>query len=513
MAHKARGYATRQRRQTKVLPRAAPIGGLNNRDALASMPALDAYELDNWFPQQDGCVTRNGSEGHATGLGGDVETVAVYAGGGSPQLIGFANGSIFNATAAGAVGAAIVAGRTNNKVVTTMFSNAGAQFMVGVNGADTPFSYDGAAYAALVITGVTGGSDNTLAYVHSHNKRLYFANNGELGFYYLASEAIQGAAGYFDLSQIFRKGGYLMAIGSLTQDTGDGPDDFIFFISSEGEICIYRGSDPSAANDWAIVGTYTLGAPIGRKCLHKYGGDSLVMTTMGLLPVSILFKSSEPTTRDALSSKLGRALLAHLPYAATYGWHMVLHPTNTMLILNAPFDGSYYQYVMNTVTGAWCRFKGWEALSFADLDGDLYFGAAGGIILKADTGTDDGGEPIRCNAKSAYDYFNETELKHWLNARVMLEFNGSPPLSASFSVDYKETIPVYVGEVSGSGSSEWDDAEWDDAPWSSDTEVATKWMDINKLGFAGSLWLRAEVSTTTLKWFATEFLYTVGGVV
>jgi hypothetical protein len=513
MARRPLGYRTRRSQQIKVLSRPAPIGGLNARDALGAMPAMDAYLLDNWFPQQDGLVTRNGSASHATGLGGTVETLAVYAGADGNELLGFANGSIFNCTAAGAVGAAITTGRTNNKIVTAMFSNAGGQRLIGVNGVDEPFEYDGSTYGGLTITGVTG-TQNNLAYVHAHKNRLYFAAVEELGFYYLASEAIEGAATYFDLAQIFRKGGYLMSIGSFTQSMGSGPDDLIFFLSSEGEIAVYQGTDPGNANAWSIVGTYVIGKPFGRKCIGKYGGDSLVITDMGLLPVSTLFQRDDPSpTEDALSAKLGRTLQQHNQFRSTYGWHICIHPANTMLIMNAPYDTRFYQFVMNTVTGAWTRFSGWEAYSFAEIDGELYFGAASGVVYQADTGFDDSGTAIRANAKQAYDRFNEPQLKHWLNARVKAEYAGSPPISVAFNVDYVENVPDYASESTTSGAGYWDESDWDTTSWSTGGDVISQWVDINQAGFTGAMWLRSETEFENLKWFETDYLYKLGGPV
>lgn len=512
MARDAIGYGTRRGRQAKQTARPAPIGGLNGRDAKGVMPATDAYELDNWFPLSDGCISRKGRVEHATGLGGDVETLAVYDGGdGSPQLLGFADGSIFDATTAGAVGTAITTGRTVDRVYYTMFSNAGAQFLVGVNGADTPFKYDGSTYGALTITGVTG-SQNNLAYVHSYKKRLYFAAVGELGFYYLASEAIQGAATYFDLSQIFRRGGYLMSIGSLSQSAGNGPDDLIFFISSRGELVVYAGSDPDDATNWSLVGTYHLGEPIGRRCIIKYGGDSLVITTMGLLPVSVLFQEDDPSpTENALSYKLGSKLTDYFGNVDEYGWHCELHPRSQMLIMNVPDGGSFVQFVMNTITGAWCRFIGWEAISFAQMEGSLYYGAAGGIIMQADTGTTDETAPIKINAKQAYDRFEDFNNKHWLNARLKLEYVTEPPLDATFNVDYVENVPVYVGETITASNTDWDVPDWDEEYWDAGSTTQSKWIDINQVGFMGSMWVRGEVSLEQLKWFETEHLYTIGG--
>ena len=53
--------------------------------------------------------------------------------------------------------------------------------------------------------------------------------------------AVAGAASMFDLGQIFTEGGYLMAMATWTVDAGYGVDDLAVFITSEGEVAVYRG--------------------------------------------------------------------------------------------------------------------------------------------------------------------------------------------------------------------------------------------------------------------------------
>jgi hypothetical protein len=127
----------------------APTGGLNGRDALAEMPHKDAFVLDNWFPNSTTVDTRGGSLDYSTGLPGAVESLEVYTGAAGAKMLAFSNGGIYDVTAGGAVGAALLGGQASSKVTSCMFSNAGSQFMLIYSGADAPLSYNGAALAAL----------------------------------------------------------------------------------------------------------------------------------------------------------------------------------------------------------------------------------------------------------------------------------------------------------------------------------------------------------------------------
>jgi hypothetical protein len=478
------------------------------------MPATDAYLLDNFQCKTDSVDTRNGYTEHATGLGGEVKTLARYSGS-VPKLLGFADGSIFNVTAVGAVGAALATGRTEDEVQTTMFSNAaGVQWMIGVNGADNPFSFDGTSIASLTITGCDNG-DNSLVNVLVHKGRLFFSAFNELNLYYLAPGDIQGAASKFDLSQICSEGGEIMAIGSITRDGGNGPDDYLVAVTDQGEVIVYQGIDPASSDTWSLVGKYKTATPAGRKCLFKYGGDLILITGSGLIPLSKLMSGEEFVVgRDSLSAKLGSALTRYIAQTSTHGWQAVLHDTSQMLLFNVPVgNGEYVQFIMNTITGAWSRFTDWNGACWEVAQGALYFGGADGKVYQADNGADDNGEDIRCNAKQAYSYFDTPFLKHFHDARLLFAFTGTAPVSATFNTDFKDNVPQYQSAPTGDDGSEWDTSDWDVAEWAPDEETQMLWLTLDAMCRAGSLWLRLLTNGASFKWYATEYLFEKGGIV
>lgn len=506
----------RRGQRAEPAPFVAPVGGLNRRDALANMPEQDAFVMDNVFPKPDGVETRRGFAVHRAGLGGAVEALAAYTGLSGDKLIGFADGNVWDVTSSVTGPTSLASGRTNNRVQTAMFTNAGNNFLIGVNGADTPFSYNGAAYAALTITGVTGGQNN-LANVFPFKGRLYFAATAQPGFYYLPVGNIQGVASYFDLGQIAAEGGYLVAICSITRDSGNGPDDYIVFVMSTGEFIVYAGYDPSNAANWQLVGRFNIAPPIGRKCTIKLGGDALVITEMGIISLSAIFdgKAFNPD-EDAITSKLGNAIDAYLVNKGTHGWQAVLHPSSQMLVFNVPAGGGlsyYYQYVMNTQTSAWCRFTNLNGISWAVLGGKLYFGGSDGTVYLADYGYADNGNPIRCDVQQSYNRFGKMNLKHWHSAKLIVSFSGSPPVNVGFSTDFRDDQPDYVSSPAVSNDALWNVATWNVDFWSIEGGVQYIWTEIQKEGFSGSLWFRANVIGDQIKWYATEYLFEEGGLI
>src|SRR6185436_9262950 len=100
--------------------------------------------------------------------------------------------------------------------------------------------------------------------------RLFFIPKASLSFWYLPAGAAGGALAEFDLSGEAVKGGYLMAMATWTRDGGSGVDDFAVFITSEGEAIVYQGTNPNSSTTWAKVGSYTIGKPLGRRCMMQY---------------------------------------------------------------------------------------------------------------------------------------------------------------------------------------------------------------------------------------------------
>jgi hypothetical protein len=310
----------------------APVGGWNARDSLAAMKPIDAIVLDNWFPSTSYVEIKGGYAEHATGMTGNGKTLAVYnAMNGTNTMWATTASGTYNVTSAGAVGASVAA-RTNGKHQWTMFGDGTNNWLIMCNGADKPLYYDGTSWVAVdgasspALTGVT---TTNLIQPFVSKGRLYFIENNSLSFWYLAAGAAGGALTEFDLSGVAKKGGYLMAGATWTVDAGDGPDDRVVFITSEGEIIVYAGTNPSSATSWALVGVYDLGNPLGRRCLTKYGGDLVVLTQNGAFPMAAALQSATVDYKLALSFKIENAFnnIARTN-GGVFGWcstHFSLH--------------------------------------------------------------------------------------------------------------------------------------------------------------------------------------------
>ncbi len=496
----------RRRTQTSTaasLP--AMTGGWNTRDPLPMMKPDSAVILDNFFPMTGSVDMRRGSVMYATGAGGGpVETLMEYASGATRQLLMCAGGSIYDATAGGDA-ISILSGQLSSQWIWTNFKG----YIVAVNGLDAPIKYDGTTMTPAAITG-TGLTPTDLNSVLAHKGRLYFTEANTLSFWYLATSAVQGAATEFDLSGVFRLGGTLTALGTWTRDGGSGADDLFVAITSRGEVAIYQGSDPSDAASWSLVGVFRVSAPMGRRCMMKYGADLAVLTQDGVLPLSqVLPIDRSAADSRAITDSIRSAFTSSARnFGSSFTWQLFDYPKGNWLGVNVPVQSGEmaHQYVMNTLTGAWCRFRGMKAYSWGMLGDTLYYGGADGYVYQADTGYSDDGTAITGDAWGAFSYFGSRgRLKQFKLIRPLLSAMGQPTLAIGIVTDYDDTTPT--GSVTLSGSEPlWDTVFWDASFWGSESSIIKDWIGVSGIGTAASVRLRMTTGSSAAEDGSMEYL-------
>ena len=488
----------------------APTGGWNARDALASMGKGDAVILDNFVPKTTEVVLRPGSSDHVTGITGTVETLATYAkANGSYQLFAAAGTSIYDVTTPGTVGAAVQTGLTNARWQTTNFATTGGKFLYMVNGADAPRYWDGSAWTNAAITGVT---PSNLVHVNVYQRRLWFVEKDTMKVWYLPVLSIAGAAQSFDLSSLFGQGGYLVAMATISADSGTGMDDFAVFLSSEGEIAVYRGIDPSAAATWYLVGVFSVGSPVGRRCYTQYGADALIISKDGLLPLSKALLTARTNTSIAISDKIQQAMSeATSAYGSVFGWEMTIFPEENLVIMNVPLSTTTsHQYVMYALNGSWCRFTNWNAACFCRMGNSLYFGTSGKVV-KAYTGTSDNGASIMGEALASFQYHGGMSSKRYTLARPIISVeNPSVGVSLGLNVDFDQTAPTSATTVTAAPLGIWDSGTWDVSNWGGGYTINKSWQTVGGIGYCAALHMKVASSLSGMKWQSVDYVYEAG---
>src|SRR5690606_19300237 len=134
--------------------------------------------------------------------------------------------------------------------------------------------------------------------------RAYLVEKSSLNLWYLPPASIGGEAEAIDMGQIFQRGGKIVTAKTWTIDSGNGSDDHMVVISSNGEVAVFSGYDPSGTNTWALIGVFYLGRPIGQRCAVKFGGDLLIICEDGVYPLGKGLLSASVDRRVAVTDKI-----------------------------------------------------------------------------------------------------------------------------------------------------------------------------------------------------------------
>jgi hypothetical protein len=384
----------------------------------------------------------------------------------------------------------IKSGQTSGNYVAAQLANAaggatGTNWMVVCNeSGDYPLRFNGTSWVTLdgtagapaptdgaaKITGPAGSAvefGHNLSYVWKYRGRLYFIEAGSMNAWYLPIDSVGGLLAKIPLAGAASRGGKLVSGASWSLDAGDGIDDKNVFITSEGEVLIFTGSNPSDAANWRQEGRYMTSPPMGMNAHLSVGGDLLLLTVDGIIPLSqaitkeagqlelaMLTRTIKPLWREAVAEK--RAW----PWTAKkwdeYGGDFVALPGGK--------PGERFCLVVNNITGAWCRFLGYDATCFIRMRADMFFGTQDGIVMQADrTGLDDGHAYV-ATLVGGWEMFGAPSAQFvWHQARATFKSSAGEPFvpQLAATVDNLIVIPQPPAPGPDPGLRDvWDQALW-----------------------------------------------------
>ena len=374
-------------------------------------------------------------------------------------------------------------------------------------------SATGAVYgSAEAITGVDPKSISTL---NMFKNRLWLVQKNSQSVWYLPALAIQGAAVEFPLGSLYPAGGYLQSMGTWTIDVGVGIDDNCAFFSSEGEILIYKGTDPASATTFALVGLFKQGNPIGVRCQIKYLGDVYVITDLGVAPMSSSILTAQVTMKSDLTDKILPAMQTAVQLARNlFGWQMIAYPSANMLIVNVPTAGSSYQFAMNTITGAWTKFTGWNARCWEAQGNSLYFGGSG-FVGQAWSTNGDVGMAIIANALPAFtDMRTPARLKKMSMVRPVLYSDGTPSVLVGMNFDYDQVSQPtgLLAFAAPSFGMIWGSMSWGSMTWGGSLAPNANWQYAGGIGRTVSMGIQVSNNVSEVRWAAADYVYELGGI-
>lgn len=343
----------------------------------------------------------------------------------------------------------------------------------------------------LLAATITGKATTAFSHLWSFKRFLFLIEGGTMSAWYLPVGAIGGPASEIPLGSIFKLGGVLVFGGTWSQDSGDGLDDYCVFVTSKGQVAIYQGTDPGSASTWSLVGVYRIGEPLHKNAHFQAGGDLVVMTDEGIVPISAAVQKDRVAIRQtALTAPIEeewRELMDTRKGLST-NFSCVLWPKAAMLLVGLPTGSgqTVKAHACNAITGAWSSgFLGWDVRCCAVYDDKLYFGTGSNTIKQGDVGGDDDGDPYQVVILPSFDMLGTPNEKICLHARATIKTNYPFTFEMFANTDYVLEKPAQAAADSISGADVWGTGLWGTMVWQAGDElkaIRTEWQTVHGTG-------------------------------
>ena len=444
-----------------------------------------------------------------------------YASGNTQKMFAANATKLFEVTFAGSP-ILVQSGRASGNYCASQLANASGDYMIVLNDqGDIPLRYDGLNWQVLdttlppdntkpsLITGPAGTTvqfGHNLVYAWKYRNRWFFVEGGSMNAWYLDTNSVGGVLSLIPLSGAAAKGGRLLFGAAWTIDAGDGLDDKCVFVTDQGEILVFTGTDPSDATNWRQEGRYQVPQPMGMNAHVLLGGDLLIATVDGIVPLSAaISKDAGQLKLSMLSDTIRTTWRNEVLAKSNWAWTMERWDEYGGLFVSWPGGkpGNRYCGVANTATGAWARFVGWDVTCFCRMRGDMFFGTQDGYVMQADrTGYDDG-VPYTAVMVGGWEMFQSpSQTATWLQARASFGADAAEPFNPQITActDYVITLPQPpvpgpdpgVLDVWDQGL--WDEAKWDQPSVSPPTVRNTGWVSVGATGFSHAPVLQVMVA-------------------
>lgn len=507
--------------KSKEITLPSPIYGLNKKDPISAMNPLFAVEMDNYIPL-DGKVEVRGGYSTYCELGENkslVKSLISYNRPDYKKFFAVYGNKLWDITSNNAIKDMGIE-LTEEFCQTVQYKN----YLYIMNGIDKPkaFYIDDNGDEHIDDWGFSSESLNPTRIIAGAVSKefVWFVEKGSLKAWYSAEAGnVAGNLYSFDLSQISKFGGELVAITNWTLDGGAGIDDYTAFITSEGEVLVYAGYNPNSATDWELKGSYKISKPIGYRCTMQYQGDVVIICQDGYFPMGKALATANAGDSIVAFSDNIRGLVIDRTSKNKHrkGWQGIIYTKKGYAIFNVPISEQFEQHVINVSTGAWCRFTNIRSVCWCMFDDNIYFGSDN-AVYKFDDGFSDNGVEIEGVVEQAYNDLGTPYLKKisLLNPRTA----SSTPyqLAIYTNTDYRKTKINYVNNIGRSSGSMWNVAKWSHSKDYSGTAWAfskadvinSQWIMNSAKGVKISVVFKTKTKGILVDWYDTGIRYEIG---
>lgn len=493
-----------------------PVGGLVSSVQPPLIPEGACTTMTNFLARKSGVAVRKGSRAYASGMGGRVDAITNFKTLGVRKTFAFVGDKVYEANPAtgavptpapGPVGASVHtmpnAGPWDSQV---QFTTPGGDFLICASAQGGLVRYDGTTWTNYT-TEITDDSTSSpvtaadIVFVWSHRNRLFFLRKDSKKAYALPIDSFQGQVIVIAIGGVLPKSENLLAISTVSQDSGSGQADRIIFLSESGDFAVYEGNNPASINDWSLSGRYQAPRPIGRRCMVQMGNDAHILTQRGVYSISAIVKSIASEREGATVSEPINNII-NTQYRRLRNdaqWGLQLVPGEGLLVVNFPTDKTIKRQLVKSLEGGWSAFQGWPATCLAEVETEdrwgtiTLMGCPDGTIREAFRTGADLGE--RIDAEMSFHWRtqpNMLEMKAVMG-RVVWNSNYEPSVRLDALHAYRWRAVPAPDVRPAVGTDLWDEGLWDEAVWGGAPEANHEWQLLEDISFAVTL--KVSVST------------------
>lgn len=498
-------------------PLSPPILGIATSFAIDQIPDGFAENLCNIFPEDGRLKLRGGvSKYHDLAVSSAVESLyTLTLANGTQKLVGAANNVLSDIQDGSATAITGTTTPTSDKWQGVNFANR----LYLANGADTVQVWTGSGNFANA--GFTGVTLSSLINVSIYKERIYFVEKDSTSIWYGGLQSVTGSLTEIDFGYFLKKGGYIVACGSWTNQIANTLEDLFWVISSEGEILFYTGSYPGDAA-WSLIARSFTGKPLGYRCGVDVENDTYLITSAGILPIQAIINGGSVAAADTFSKEINpliRLWAKGLPFSSK--WNGLYWPQGRRFYLTVPFSElSTFMLVCNLETNAWCKYEitndtytngqANQPTQLSLLNDRLYAGSFFGLVCKYESGFADGNLPIGFKIKYAPNYFGARDkVKKFSDIRPLMLTTDNVSMDVGIDVDFVQTAILESISTGEGGGTPWG-SPWG-SPWSEEQKFFNNRYSISGLGHVGSVRLEGSVKGTSLEINTVEIGYELGG--
>jgi hypothetical protein len=383
------------------------------------------------------------------------------------------------------------------------FSNLGENFVCVVGEFNGYYTYDatgGWISRNAGMSGPAGFDPLDMDYITTWKRRLWFVPSESTKAYYLPVNEVVGVVKEFDFGPYMRQGGHVKQLVSWTRDGGDGIDDFLVVLGSQGDVIVYQGTDPDNADTFAMVGIWDLGSlPEGRRVAVKSGGDVKVLCEVGIIDLSVMFSGAvNLASKDSLGYPVQPVLSGVVNHTiGAEQWEVHYFSQEELFIVKEPITNllsNPQMWAANVHSRGWGNLNDLPQQTLGMFQDNLYGSDNLGNVYQLLIGDvdnldfeGDSGE-ITGRLQTGFHNFGLSSLKKFHMVQPTFQGSVAPAVQILMYTEFNfDTIPGSPGFGAPVEGSQWDIDKWDVAVWAGGDGTFQAWAGVEGIGFFGSL--------------------------